>query len=309
MARGRAAWIFASLAALGAGCGGSPPPPPPAEPESVTEWSLPGTSCRAPEKPALGSPEADAFTRCGCQQGHALSCALLGNQAQARGDTDAAVQWYVSACSLQHGESCRVVAAIHEQRGQGFVDWLQKACRLRSAPACDAAAVAEAAQAKDLVKLTSMCTTEKRAGACLAALRLTEDGTQMRRLAEAGCQLADPGCCTLFGYLIVSGAVPGKSKAEGVELLRDACVKKRGAACTRLGTAILKGAGAKPSPADAAGHFAQGCELGDAVGCANLGILYKRGSGVARDPEQSRAYLKKACDLGDKPSCQASGGP
>lgn len=219
------------------------------------------------------------------------------------------------ACSLDHADSCRWLAAIVEDRPHRSPALLWKACHLGNQEACSDLAYGYSFGREDV--------------------GLRRDPVRSVEATEERCRLGDRSSCwhvvrALWEGTCALGVGPDCSKVQkdpervDANLRRLYCDGKDVATCATLVGLLHTGKpcprGASPAaqlecystdpdskfladPARALGLVAQGCEGGVALACfAEADLLYK-GDRAAADRERAVALLERTCAGGAVESC------
>ncbi|MGH7295921.1 MAG: tetratricopeptide repeat protein [Polyangiaceae bacterium] len=282
-----------------------------------------------------------------CDQGHARSCATLGEMYEGpigvKFDATKAFSLYKKACDAGDPEGCGLLGRAYldgvgaPQDVATGVNVLRGACEKNCGAACYFLA--------DLYRQgTGVPVNIKRYEALMA---------QAFSLVKAECDGGDAGYCGWLGGMYLEGLGVPKNEERGQFYRKAACDAGLGSACRDVAGVLLKAAGDDDAQAASAYTlYDKACETGDGTACHAAGLAFWDASGddhkfhgiqlLARacnmdiakacfdagdiignatnilkapdgrevrlgDPAASAPLFAKACKLGDVEGCQALG--
>jgi len=102
----------------------------------------------------------------------------------------------------------------------------------------------------------------------------------------------------MLGVLYEEGLVPGKTKADALQLFENAAAKGDTQAQFILGEHYAHGIGGVQDITKAVDFYRKAADGGNAFAQNDLGLCYERGSGVPKDLSRALALYKRAADRG-----------
>ncbi len=246
-----------------------------------------------------------------CQGGAVKSCLMAGDDAENRGDLDAAVSFYSRACDLGESNGCLLAGGLliqrNETRQQGL-ELLESVCESGDPTGCYGAGLVlngdlggPSSPSDALAFFARACDAGLAAGCgklgllYLEGAGVEQDQNRGVSLIEGACQRGDGASC----FQLARRASEAGQQNEAVSYYRNACLAGEGLGCTHLGFAYAEGEGVEMSPSSARDYFGQGCTAPspDPRGCTMLGWSEWSGIGGETATREGKSRLEKACEV------------